>query len=77
MLAALADRYAPRTAVLFKPAGTPAEASGGTPAEALAEIAPFTAPHDLLDGKATAYVCTGFACRRPTTDVAEMLAQLD
>ena len=68
MLAALADRYAPRTAVLFKPAGSPSDA--------LAEIAPFTAPHDLLDGKATAYVCTGFACRRPTTDVAEMIEQL-
>ena len=85
MLAALADRYGPRTAVLFKPAGTSAEAPGGPAteapggpvAEALAEIAPFTAPHDLLDGKATAYVCTGFACRRPTTDVAEMLEQLD
>ena len=68
MLAALAARYAPRTAVLFKPAGSPSDA--------LAEIAPFTAPHELLDGKATAYVCTGFACRRPTTDVAEMIEQL-
>ena len=82
MLDALADRYAPRTAVLFKPAGSPAEAPGAPAAEAsaaaaLAETAPFTAPHDLLDGKATAYVCTGFACRRPTTDVSEMLKQLD
>ena len=68
MLAALADRYAPRTAVLFKPAGSPADA--------LAEIAPFTAPYDLLDGKATAYVCADFACRRPTTDTAEMMQQL-
>ena len=76
MLAALADRYAPRTAVLFKPAGRPSDAPGGPPADALAEIAPFTAPHDLLDGKATAYVCADFACRRPTTDIAEMMQQL-
>ena len=76
MLAALAGRYAPRTAVLFKPAASPSEAPGGPAADLLAEIAPFTAPHDLLDGKATAYVCTGFACRRPTTDIREMTEQL-
>ena len=76
MLAALANRYAPRTAVLFKPAGRRTEAPGGPAAPSLAQIAPFTEPHDLLDGKATAYVCTGFACRRPTTDVAEMVKQL-
>ena len=76
MLAALAGRYAPRTAVLFKPAGPPSEAPGGPAADPLAEIAPFTAPHDLMDGKATAYVCTGFACRRPTTDIREMMEQL-
>ena len=76
MLAALAGRYAPRTAVLFKPAGSRSEASGEPAADPLGEIAPFTAPHDLLDGKATAYVCTGFACRRPTTDIQEMMEQL-
>jgi len=79
MLAALAGRYAPRTAVLFKPAGRrtdAAEAPGAPVADGLEEIAPFTAPHDVMDGKATAYVCTGFACRRPTTDIAEMMEQL-
>jgi len=76
MLAALAGRYAPRTAVLFKPAGSPSEAPGGPAADPLEEIAPFTAPYDLLDGKATAYVCADFACRRPTTDIAEMMRQL-
>ena len=76
MLDALANRYAPRTAVLFKPARSRTEAPGGPPANLLAQLAPFTEPHDLLDGKATAYVCTDFACRRPTTDVAEMVKQL-
>ena len=76
MLAALAGRYGPRTAVLFKPAGQPSEAPAEAAADLLAEIAPFTAAHDLLDGKAAAYVCTGFACRRPTTDVREMMEQL-
>ena len=34
--------------------------------------------HDrpLLDGLPTAYVCRGFACRRPTTDPAELSRQL-
>ncbi len=76
MLAALAGRYAPRTAVLFKPAGSRTEAPGGPPADLLAQLAPFTEPHDLLDGKATAYVCTDFACQRPTADIPEMLTQL-
>ncbi|MYK01037.1 MAG: thioredoxin domain-containing protein [Gemmatimonadales bacterium] len=76
MLDALAGRYAPRTSVLFKPAAPRTEAPGGPAADPLAEAAPFTAAHDLLEGKATAYVCTGFACRRPTTDIREMMEQL-
>ncbi|WP_419161249.1 thioredoxin domain-containing protein [Candidatus Palauibacter sp.] len=70
LLAALADRYAPRTAVLFKPAGDERVAAR------LEEIAPFTGGYDLTAGKATAYVCSDFACQRPTTDASEMLSQL-
>ena len=34
--------------------------------------------HDrpALDGRATAYVCRGFACRRPVTHPDELAAQL-
>ncbi len=76
MLEALSARFGPRTAVLFKPADDGSDGSGEPAAGRLAEIAPFTAPHRLVDGKATAHVCSGFACRRPTTDVAEMLKQI-
>ena len=70
LLSALADRYGPRTAVLFKPVGDAAAAAR------LEEVAPFTRAHGTPDGCATAYVCSDFTCHRPTTDVAEMLSQL-
>jgi uncharacterized protein YyaL (SSP411 family) len=28
------------------------------------------------DGRATAYVCTNFVCKLPTTDISKMLANL-
>ncbi|MFM8319583.1 MAG: thioredoxin domain-containing protein [Chloroflexota bacterium] len=34
------------------------------------------ADRPLLDGAPTAYLCRGFACRRPTGDAEELLAQL-
>jgi uncharacterized protein YyaL (SSP411 family) len=30
-----------------------------------------------IDGRATAYVCTGNACLKPTTDLRTMLAAID
>jgi len=42
----------------------------------LSELAPFTREHRSLDGRATAYVCSGFSCRQPTTSVSEMMALL-
>ena len=44
---------------------------------ALAEIAPIAAAKGTMGGVATAYVCEHGACRLPTTEAREMLAQLD
>jgi uncharacterized protein YyaL (SSP411 family) len=35
------------------------------------------ADRPAIGGVATAYVCRGFACERPTTYTAELAAQLD
>ncbi|MEX2547737.1 MAG: thioredoxin domain-containing protein [Chloroflexota bacterium] len=37
---------------------------------------PLLHDREKRDGKATAYVCRGFACRAPTTEPAELAAQL-
>jgi len=37
---------------------------------------PLLADRPLLGSRPTAYVCEGFACRMPTTDPAELAAQL-
>jgi uncharacterized protein YyaL (SSP411 family) len=68
MLTALASWYQPRQVALFKPAD-----EDNPP---IAELAPFVAAHRPMDDRPTAYVCSGFSCRKPTTDIQEMLAQL-
>ncbi len=35
----------------------------------LANLVPMTADHTMIDGVTTAYVCEGFACKRPVTTV--------
>ncbi len=45
-----------------------AEASG---------LIPLLAQRPARDGKATAYVCEGYACKAPTTDPEELKKQLD
>ena len=45
-------------------------------AEALSKLAPFTENQGSRDGQATAYVCQGFACQLPTTEVAKMMEGL-
>ena len=41
----------------------------------LANLVPMTADHTMIDGVTTAYVCEGFACKRPVTTV-EALQEL-
>jgi uncharacterized protein YyaL (SSP411 family) len=69
LILALQSRYLPSVTVMqFAP---------GAQAEALAELAPFTRNLSMIDGKATAYVCSGHTCSLPFTDPEAMLAQID
>ena len=67
MLRALNRAFIPNKAVLLRPIGE---------SPMVTELAPFTGPQRALEGKATAYVCENFVCKRPTTKIAEMLALL-
>ncbi|RMF63701.1 MAG: thioredoxin domain-containing protein, partial [Bacteroidetes bacterium] len=67
LLGALRQAYVPNMVVVLRPPGDGAD---------ITRLAPFTAAHTPVDGRAAAYVCHHFACRRPTTDPEEMLAAL-
>ena len=68
MLAVIREAYLPNMTILLRPEGE----EGG----AIAGIAPFTREMGTVDGRTAAYVCTGFACRRPVTDPRELAALL-
>jgi uncharacterized protein YyaL (SSP411 family) len=64
MLRSLGRRFSPHTVILFRPTVGSAE---------IDSVADYLTDHESLDGKATAYVCTDFTCKTPTTDVGKML----
>jgi len=68
MLNALNSEYLPNTVVIFKPLGEKEPE--------ITEIAEFTRDHTAIGGKATAYVCSNFSCKKPTTDPEEMMKLL-
>jgi uncharacterized protein len=68
MLDALRSRFSPNQVLVFRPAG---EESVGIDA-----VATFAKNYDPVDGKATAYVCSGRACKDPTTEIKDLLALL-
>jgi uncharacterized protein YyaL (SSP411 family) len=43
----------------------------------LARLAPFTTDYTSIDNRATAYICTNFACQRPTTSPEVAASMLD
>jgi uncharacterized protein YyaL (SSP411 family) len=65
MRSALARLYAPNKVVVFRPH------PGG---EEVVEIAPYTREQLPLGGRATAYVCRGYACDLPTDELERMRA---
>ena len=69
MIEVLRRSYLPNLTLLLRPEGEEAPE--------IAEIAPFTREMRAIDGRAAAYVCTGFSCRRPVTDPQELAALLD
>jgi len=60
MLALLEENFFPDIVALVK---NPADQT-----DRLAALAPFTAEHTSINGKATAYVCQDYSCNIPTTD---------
>ncbi|NJK78771.1 MAG: thioredoxin domain-containing protein, partial [Chloroflexaceae bacterium] len=67
LVAVLHQRFDPYMVLAYK---TPA-----TTADDIAAVA-LLQDREQLDGKATAYVCEGFACKLPVTDAAALQAQL-
>ncbi len=67
MMSVLQRQFSPHIVTLLKdPDNDP---------DKIVSLAPFTADHTSIDGKATAYVCRNYSCGAPATD-AEKLASL-
>ena len=64
MLKAFASCFTPNVVALLRPTVKSAE---------IDRLADYLTSYESLNGKATAYVCTNFACKAPTTDVGKML----
>jgi uncharacterized protein len=67
LLEALDRRYLPNTTLAFAEPGSLAEA---------AEVIPLLEAREMVEGKATAYVCERYACRMPVTDAAGLEGEL-
>ncbi len=58
----------PRPVLLFRPEGETVPEIG--------ELEPFTREMKTINGRAAAYVCSGFSCKQPVTDPRELAASL-
>jgi hypothetical protein len=70
LLSALHDEYIPNKVIALIDPDSPNN-------EALVEHVPLLAAKTLVDGKAAAYVCKDYACKRPVTTVDAFLEVLD
>ena len=68
MLSALRTTFAPSKVVLLRP--------DGEDPPPISTLAGFTARQRSIGGQATAYVCTNYACKRPTTRIEVMLKSI-
>ncbi len=69
LLAEIHSRFLPNTLVLL--------ADGGENQKVLQEMLPFIEMAELLDGRATAYVCEDYSCKMPVNSRKELAALLD
>ncbi|HXF57685.1 MAG TPA: thioredoxin domain-containing protein [Actinomycetota bacterium] len=67
LVAEVHGRFLPHTVLAVAPPGD----------RRAAEAVPLLRDRSPLDGRATAFVCERFACRRPVTDPAELAAELN
>jgi uncharacterized protein YyaL (SSP411 family) len=68
MLQSLNSRFLPNAVVLLRTKEN---------AKVVSKLAPYTRFHTSIGGKATAYVCRNFSCNLPTTDIKQMLRNLN
>jgi uncharacterized protein YyaL (SSP411 family) len=64
MLSVMKKCFSPQIVTLLK--------DPNSDSKRLAALAPFTAIHTAIDGKATAYVCRNYSCKSPTTDPLQL-----
>ncbi len=69
MLRAIHREFLPNKVVMFKPAEEESPE--------ILQIAGFMRDQTAIKGRATAYVCQNYSCNLPTTDIEEMLEQLE
>jgi len=69
MAKALRTRFLPNKVVLLNP--------GERESPEIAKLAEFTKNQSSIGGKATAYVCSNYNCKLPTTDIGKMLELLN
>jgi len=69
MLAAIHQRFLPRQVLILRP--------NDERREVIEQLVPLVKEQNSIGGKATAYVCENYACKLPTTEVDEMISQIE